>query len=70
MISVLSLEFHTIPGDNNTVNLKLIGSGSIELRLNQEKNVVLQLLNMSNFFNTIETLFTFKHYKCNKCNNF
>lgn len=54
MISVLSLEFHTIPGDNNTVDLKLTGSGSIKLQLSQEKNVfVTTIKSVYYFFNII-----------------
>lgn len=61
MISVLSLEFHTIPGDN-TVELKLTRSGLIKLQLSQEKNIFVTTIKSVNFFlNIIETLFTCKH---------
>lgn len=50
MISVLSLEIHTIPGDNNTVDLQLTRSGSIELRLSQEKNIFVTTIKSVYFF--------------------
>lgn len=51
MTSVLSLEFHTISGDNNTVDLQLTRSGSIKLQLNQEKNVFVTTIKCLFFYN-------------------